>query len=218
MPFISLAILLFIALFLVAMVQVEVLEIAFSKLGLTPETSLLLLLGTLIGSGINLPVYAMKAKLTGHFVESPGKPPIWEIYQPVRDGRIVIAVNVGGCLIPLGLCLFFFNQQPLDPMKLVLATLAITALSFKISLPVPGRGVAMPIFIAPLVAAVLGLLLDQTHAAQFAYICGVMGVLLGADILHLKDISGLGAPIASIGGAGSFDGIFLTGIIAALLA
>jgi uncharacterized membrane protein len=45
-----------------------------------------------------------------------------------------------------------------------------------------------------------------------------MGTLLGADILHFGDIQGLGAPVASIGGAGTFDGIFVTGILAVLLA
>jgi uncharacterized membrane protein len=45
-----------------------------------------------------------------------------------------------------------------------------------------------------------------------------MGTLLGADVLHFGDIRGLGAPMASIGGAGTFDGIFVTGILAVLLA
>jgi uncharacterized membrane protein len=218
MPVISVAIFFFIALFFVAMVQIEVLEIAFAKLGLSPEVSLLILVGTLVGSGINLPLYAIKTKLTGHFVESEDKTPVWEIYQPVREGKTVIAMNVGGCLIPLGLCLFFLSQQVLEPVKLLTAIVALSALSYKLSQPIPGRGVAMPIFIAPLVAVVLALVLDPSHAAQFAYICGVLGVLIGADILHMKDIPSLGSPIASIGGAGTFDGIFLTGIIAALLA
>jgi uncharacterized membrane protein len=42
--------------------------------------------------------------------------------------------------------------------------------------------------------------------------------LIGADLRNLDTLHGLGAPIASIGGAGTFDGIFLTGIIAVLLA
>ena len=45
-----------------------------------------------------------------------------------------------------------------------------------------------------------------------------MGTLIGADLLNLDKISGLGAPVASIGGAGTFDGIFLIGIMAVLLA
>jgi uncharacterized membrane protein len=42
--------------------------------------------------------------------------------------------------------------------------------------------------------------------------------LIGADLLNLDAVRGLGAPVASIGGAGTFDGIFLTGIMAVLLA
>jgi uncharacterized membrane protein len=45
-----------------------------------------------------------------------------------------------------------------------------------------------------------------------------MGTLIGADLTNLDKVRGLGAPVASIGGAGTFDGIFLTGIVAVLLA
>lgn len=218
MPINSLAIFLLIALFFVAMIQIEFFEIAFAKLGLTPEASVMILLGVLLGSGINLPVYIMEAKESGYFVDIPGQRPVWELYKPAKPGKIVIAVNVGGCIIPVGLCLYFLSQQLVEPMTLLIALSAITALSYKLSRPIPGLGVAMPIFIAPLFSAGLALLLDPEHAAHLAYISGVLGVLIGADILRLKDISLLGAPVASIGGAGTFDGIFMTGIIAALLA
>jgi len=46
----------------------------------------------------------------------------------------------------------------------------------------------------------------------------VIGTLIGADVSNLKKLQGLGAPVASIGGAGTFDGVFLTGIVAVLLA
>jgi uncharacterized membrane protein len=42
--------------------------------------------------------------------------------------------------------------------------------------------------------------------------------LIGADVLNLNKIQGLGAPIASIGGAGTFDGIFIIGLLAVLYA
>ena len=45
-----------------------------------------------------------------------------------------------------------------------------------------------------------------------------MGTLIGADLLHVRQVIRLAAPVASIGGAGTFDGVFLTGIIAVLLA
>ena len=44
-----------------------------------------------------------------------------------------------------------------------------------------------------------------------------MGALVGADLTNLGGITKLGAPMVSIGGAGTFDGVFLTGVIAVLL-
>jgi uncharacterized membrane protein len=83
---------------------------------------------------------------------------------------------------------------------------------------VPGLGITLPVFIAPVTAAVTALLLDSEHSAPLAYISGTLGVLIGADLLRLDSIRKMGSPIASIGGAGSFDGIFLTGLVAVLLA
>lgn len=218
MPIITLILIFLTSLMMVAMIQIHVFQIAFAKLGLTPEATLLILVGTLIGSGINLPIFKMKTQETGHLVVEPGRRPVWELYQPAREGRTVIAVNVGGCLIPVGLCLHFISLQLLNPLLVGLALVAIAALSYRLSRPIPGVGFGMPLFIAPLASATLALLLDAEHAAQLAYISGVLGVLIGADILHLRQIGSLGVPVASIGGAGTFDGIFLTGIIAALLA
>jgi Protein of unknown function (DUF1614) len=62
-------------------------------------------------------------------------------------------------------------------------------------------------------------IVDRLQAAPpLAYICGSLGTLIGADLLNLGQIQAPGAPIASIGGAGRFDGIFMTGILAVLLA
>lgn len=218
MPVISLVIFLFIALFFVVTVQIHLFEIAFTKLGLTPETTLLLLIGTLVGSGINLRLFDLHTKKPEHLVVLPEQKLLWQLFQPAKKGKIVVAVNVGGCVIPVGLCLYFIAQQLVEPISLLISLSAITALSYQCSHVIPNLGIGMPLFIAPLFAAMLALMLDPYHAAHLAYISGVLGVLIGADILRLNDISSLNAPVASIGGAGTFDGIFLTGIIAVLLA
>lgn len=218
MPFNSLLLVFLISLFFVALIQIHIFEFAFAKLGLTPELSLFLLIGILLGSGFNLPLFYLRTKQAGHLVMSPEKKPIWEIYQPAKEGKVVIAANVGGCIIPLGLSLYFISQQLIDPLKMIVALTVNTALCYKISRLIPGLGVGMPMLIAPLAAATVALILDPDHAAHLAYISGVLGVLIGADLLRLKEIVNLGAPIAAIGGAGTFDGIFLTGILAVLLA
>ena len=51
-----------------------------------------------------------------------------------------------------------------------------------------------------------------------AFIAGVLGPLIGADLLHLRDIRTIATGMLSIGGAGTFDGIVLSGIFAAVLA
>lgn len=218
MPVISVLMFLLMSLLLFAMLQIHLFEIAFTKLGLTPEATILIVLGTLIGSGINLPLFKIKTHQTGHLVVQPGQKPIWELFQPAREGYTVIAVNVGGCLIPVGLCLYFILLRAVEPLHFMVSLAAITALSYKLSRPIPGIGIGMPILIAPIAAVLLALLLDAQHAAHLAYVSGVLGVLIGADVLRIKNVAELGVPVAAIGGAGTFDGIFMTGIIAALLA
>ena len=91
----------------------------------------------------------------------------------------------------------------------------------RVARPIQGLGIAVPGLVAPL-ATVLGawLLYPETLSdlkAPSVYIASTMGTLIGADLLRLKDIPQLGAPVASIGGAGTFDAIFLSGVIAVLL-
>ena len=204
--------------FFLALVQVHVLHIAFEKLGLSPETALLLLFGSLLGSMVNIPLFRLRSRKPIQYIELPRWGRIWQFPQPFPEGRTVIAVNLGGCIIPVGLCIYFLAMGLVDPVKLVIAVFLITVLCYLIARPIPGLGIGMPVFLAPLASVIIALLLSPSSAAHLAYTCGVLGVLLGADVLHLKDVKQLGAPIASIGGAGTFDGIFVTGVVAALLA
>src|SRR2546422_135960 len=84
--------------------------------------------------------------------------------------------------------------------------------------PVPGLGIAVPVFYPPVIAAVVALLLSRRLAAPLAYVCGSLGTLIGADLMHLADFRGLGAPVASIGGAGTFDAIFVSALLGVLIA
>jgi uncharacterized membrane protein len=56
------------------------------------------------------------------------------------------------------------------------------------------------------------------EAPPVAYVSGSLGTLIGADLMNLDKIKGLGTPVVSIGGAGTFDGIFVTGLFAVILA
>jgi uncharacterized membrane protein len=129
----------------------------------------------------------------------------------------VIAVNVGGALIPGLMSIYLLVKNRLWGVGL-LATACVTALCHFLADPVPGVGIALPVFVPALATAVVALLLSRAHAAPLAYVSGSLGTLIGADLLNLDKLQGLGAPIASIGGAGTFDGVFLIGIVAVLIA
>jgi len=73
------------------------------------------------------------------------------------------------------------------------------------------------VFVPPLSTAIVALLSSRRHAGALAYISGSLGTPIGADLLDFNTVRGLGAPVASVGGAGTF-GIFLTGILGVLLA
>jgi uncharacterized membrane protein len=126
-------------------------------------------------------------------------------------------VNVGGALIPTLVSIYLLFKHALW-VRGSIATAIVAVLLHWLANPVPGVGIAIPIFWPVVITAIVALILAREHAAPLAYIAGSMGTLIGADLTNLDKVRGLGAPVASIGGAGNFDGIFLIGILAVLLA
>ena len=202
---------------LIAVIEVGVLRYAYHKIGIGQRHMFLLLVFSFLGSYINIPVW----QLPPQPVVSPGVVSFYGILHVVPMVRnwpgTVIAINFGGAIIPVFLSIYLIKKNSLLLKSLV----GIGIVAFCVHLiarPVGGVGIAVPTYIPPLVAAVVGLILSRQYAPSLAYITGSLGTLIGADLLNLGKIQGLGAPVASIGGAGTFDGIFLTGILAVFLA
>ncbi len=202
---------------LLVVVHVGIISITFSKLGLTRESAFVLLFCSLFGSLINIPLFTIKSKTTIK-VRDTYIPGYLRPYLQHLSGRTLIAVNVGGCLIPLLFSIYLFSTQPLMLYEILPGILLVTLISYVYSFPVKGTGIGMPMLIAPLFAAIIAIIINDELSAPLAYISGTMGVLVGADLLNFRHVSNMGAMVASIGGAGTFDGIFMTGILAVLLA
>jgi uncharacterized membrane protein len=201
----------------VGILLVSTLRYAFLSLGVSSGTALLLLAGSLIGSYFNIPIvqlppeHVMSDQIRDYFG-------MYYVIPRVEDLRgTVIAVNVGGAVIPTIMSLYLLFARHLWVRGLI-ATAIVAVVLHWLAHPVRGVGIAVPVFLPALVTAIVALLLAGEHAAPLAYIAGSMGTLIGADLTNLGKVQGLGAPVASIGGAGTFDGIFLTGILAVLLA
>ena len=203
---------------LIGFVELGMLTAAFDKLGLSAHSAYLLLITTLAGSFINVPLFPIRSE------PHPGvsiPPQFREFLRLPRiapePGRTVIAVNVGGAVVPVSFCAYLIHHNPLSAVYLSTCIAAVTLVAWLFSRPIRGLGIGIPILIAPITAAAIAYLVDRDQAAPLAYIGGTLGVLIGADLLRLRDIRRMGVPFASIGGAGSFDGVFLTGLLAVLL-
>lgn len=220
MPFSPLHLLVFAALLgaLLAFVHIGALTIAFEKLDLSPRSAVTLFLLSLVGSMVNLPLFKVRSEPPPQDTSHPLFRGMLRHAPRPFEGQTLIAVNVGGALVPTLFSLHLIGSASLAISTVLLGIALVSAVCYFVSRPVPGLGIGMPVFVAPVAAAFVAVALDGDQSAPLAYICGTLGVLIGADILRLKDIPRLGAPIASIGGAGTFDGIFITGIVAVLLA
>jgi uncharacterized membrane protein len=201
----------------VVLIQIGILQYVFESMGVNRRYMFSLLVLCLLGSYINIPVAELPAEQmrTGQIVDFYGMRYVVPVLV-TRPGT-VIAVNLGGAVIPVLLSLYLMVKHGLYGRSLLAAGIVALAV-YHLAHPVPGVGIAVPIFIPPLIAAVAAVSITRWRAGPLAYIAGSLGTLVGADLLNLGRIRGLGAPVASIGGAGKFDGIFLAGIVAVLLA
>jgi uncharacterized membrane protein len=202
---------------LIILIQLGILRYAYMKLGVGPGAAMFLLFGSLIGSYFNIPITVLPGKpvMAGQIVEFYGMRYVVPVV--VSWPGTVLAVNVGGAVIPTLMSIYLLIRYQLW-LKAAIATAVIAFVIHSMATPVPGIGIAVPVFAPVVITAIIAFILSREYAAPLAYVGGSMGTLIGADLLNLDKISDLGAPVASIGGAGTFDGVFLTGILAVLLA
>jgi len=212
--FFAILIILFIG--LVISIEFRAMRYAYMQLGVSSRTAMFLLLGSLIGSYFNIPLFEISGHVTGeaHVVQFFGMH--YQVPSASGAAGTIIAVNVGGGVIPTVMSLYLLWHYNLW-LKGVIATAVVAAVCYLLATPVPGMGIAIPVFVPAIATAIIAVVLDRKYVAPLAYVSGALGTLIGADLLNLDKVAGLGAPIAAIGGAGTFDGIFVTSIVAVLL-
>lgn len=205
------------ALVTVAIFLVNVASYAYGRVGLDEPWAFAVLLASVLGSWFNVPVARLRGETTFEPVLVRVYGMLYVIPRPVRTGTRIVAVNVGGAVIPTVLSVYLIVRNDLGWLT-VLAVAIVAATTHVVARVVPGVGIVVPTFVPPLAAAVTAWVLDVEATAALAYVAGTLGTLLGADLLNLPRVRELDAPVVSIGGAGTFDGIFVTGIVAVLLA
>ena len=204
-------------LFLFVMLELQVIESAYHKLGMSHRAITGILLLTIFGSSINIPIGTIVA---GHLIHDRivfAHGIAYVVPRIQYEGYTVIAINVGGALIPILISIYLLARVG-GFLEAIPATLIVAGVVHHFSQLGPGVGIVVPTLIPGILAGMLAVVFDRRRSAAVAYVAGTMGCLLGADILNLGALSQLKAPIASIGGAGTFDGVFVSGIVAVLLA
>jgi uncharacterized membrane protein len=248
-PFMSLALLGILLPLIFILIYFQLAQNTFRLLGLSREGAIILILISLVGANINVPLIRRRVQLSDpQLAQMPEwmqqMALVFHYYPPAVEDQ-VIAVNVGGALVPLGFSIYLLTLSTTAIGAALVAIVIVAVVTHLLARPMPGIGITLPGFVPPIVAALAAHFMAQAFgmpgsAAAVAYIAGTLGTLLGADLLNLPFIlrGGLLAAgpsprmfgygpigsrpnqphILSIGGAGVFDGIFLTGIVAPFLA
>lgn len=221
---------------------------ALGNLGFGFWMIVLLIIAIIVGSFINIPLGTLKPRDQKPKEEPAKRKPSGQYAPSMYDkmyrtdrfepepytgdaerSSTRIFINLGGAVIPILISLYIIllgasgsiSSDPWYQAKMMTALAITTVCVYLAAKPVRGIGIATPFFVGPAVTLAAALILGGGFglpAAGIAYVAGTLGTLIGADLLHLKDVSDKGATMLSIGGAGTFDGIFLTGIITALIA
>jgi uncharacterized membrane protein len=224
----SLLFMLFLAFLLIVVVSFLFLDLArtaFTRIGFSWEHALIVLLASLVGSGINIPIANLKSiepvaqdKYIRVFGVTYRIPVVGEMTR-----NTVLAINLGGAVIPVLISIALLYEYPASLPYSIVCVIFVAIVTNRIARPVEGLGIVTPALLPPIMAVLVAFAMTYLFNAPkqyifiLAYVGGTLGTLIGADLMNLNKIRDLGAPIASIGGAGTFDGIFLSGLIAVLL-
>ena len=162
---------------LILLIQLRILRYAYMRLGVGPGIALLLLFGSLIGSYFNIPVTVLPGTpvRSGEIVDFFGMRYVVPVV--VRWPGTVLAVNVGGAVIPTLMSAYLVMRYQLW-FKAALAVIAIAFIIHTMATPVRGIGIAVPVFAPVIVTAILAFMLSREYAPPLAYIGGSMGTLV----------------------------------------
>ncbi|MEA3198759.1 MAG: hypothetical protein QOE90_187 [Thermoplasmata archaeon] len=136
--------------------------------------------------------------------------------------QVSLAANLAGCVVPCAVGAKILVERRLPGAEAVVVVGLGVLVSFAASRVVPDRGILLQYRVPALVigvasAALLHKRAEAAGAAAFAG--GGLGVVFGADLMHLRSLADSGgAGRIILGGAGLLDGIYLVALLSAFVA
>jgi uncharacterized membrane protein len=209
---------------LMSIFLIQAAGIAFIQIGIPIWLVILIVPGSLLGSLVNIPLYTIKSD-SSPLVEAPYLTD-WgfsiQVFQHDTPRETKISINLGGAIIPVIVSGYLILLNLLSIVPILFATTAVTIAVNRIARIEPNMGIVTPALLPPLAAVLATIAVGMIfpgiiNVYAIAYIAGTLGTIIGADFLNLGKLSQLKTDAASIGGAGTWDGVFLTGILAVVL-
>jgi uncharacterized membrane protein len=142
-------------------------SVRYESLGVSSNTAIFLLFATLIGS-FNIPIAELPSEraMSHHVVDFFG---MRYAVPAVSHWRgTVIAVNVGGAVIPTLMSIYLLFKRDLW-VKGLLATAIAALVIHWMADPVPGLGIAVPVFMPVVVTAIVAMLLSREDSAPLPH-------------------------------------------------
>jgi uncharacterized membrane protein len=213
-----------IAFAIISIFFLQAVGIAFVQLGIPIWLAILIIPGSLLGSMVNIPLYKIESDSApcteDSHVQYLGVS--YQVFQPECPGETQISINLGGAIIPILVSGYLILLNFTAAIQFIVAITIVAVIVHKVARIEPNVGILTPGFLPAIVAvfitiAILAIAPGSFNGYAIAYVCGTLGTLIGADIMNLGKLSQLRTGQASIGGAGTWDGVFLTGILAVFL-
>ncbi len=180
-----------------------------------------------IGLGVTTSIIVVFVLAVMSILLSDTNIPLTVVKLRKRYGEVeaVLALNVGGAIIPLiistHIVVALSLAYPLAIPLIIVGVLVVSAISYRVSRVVDGLGIMVPVLVPALTAASIALILAEVAgcpisiAGPISYVSGTIGTILGVDVFRIKEIveSARNKYIVSIGGMGSFDTIYMVGLL-----
>src|ERR1700674_350502 len=161
--------LVFLVIGLIILIQLRILRYAYMRLGVGPGAALFLLFGSLIGSYFNIPITFLPGETvrSGQVIDFYGMQ--YVVPFVVSSPGTVLAVNVGGAVIPTIMSTYLVLRYQLW-LKATIAVVVIAFIIHSMATPVPGIGIAVPVFAPVVTTAILAFILSREYAPPPAHI------------------------------------------------
>ena len=183
-----------ILIFAVGGIFVGIIGTAFADVGFSEGMVALILIGTFMGSFFNIPILRLKAVvpiIRDEFASFFGM--IYRIPQvEYSEKTTMVAINVGGALIPVIVSVYLLWKQPSAAFYALIGVAVVALVTHLTARPVKGVGIVTPAFLPPIIAGISAYFLYPDAPQIVAYLAGVLGTLIGADLSNLHIIPMIG--------------------------